>query len=171
MNGVSDQPILVTGAAGFIGFHVTQRLLEAGRHVIGLDNLNSYYTPALKQARLDILGDHSGFSFKKLDLVDGAAVEQLFVRYRFPVVIHLAAQAGVRYSLQNPQAYVDANLSGFLNILEGCRRSDCRHLLFASSSSVYGANTRLPFSVHDNVDHPISLYAASKKANELMAHS
>jgi UDP-glucuronate 4-epimerase len=171
MNGVSDQPILVTGAAGFIGFHVTQRLLEAGRHVIGLDNLNSYYTPALKQARLDILGDHSGFSFKKLDLVDGAAVEQLFVRYRFPVVIHLAAQAGVRYSLQNPQAYVDANLSGFLNLLEGCRRSDCRHLLFASSSSVYGANTRLPFSVHDNVDHPISLYAASKKANELMAHS
>jgi UDP-glucuronate 4-epimerase len=171
MNGVSDQPILVTGAAGFIGFHVTQRLLEAGRHVIGLDNLNSYYIPALKQARLDILGDHSGFSFKKLDLVDGAAVEQLFVRYRFPVVIHLAAQAGVRYSLQNPQAYVDANLSGFLNILEGCRRSDCRHLLFASSSSVYGANTRLPFSVHDNVDHPISLYAASKKANELMAHS
>ena len=171
MNGVSDQPILVTGAAGFIGFHVAERLLAAGRHVIGLDNLNSYYTPALKQARLDILRDHSGFSFKKLDLVDGAAVEQLFVRYRFPVVIHLAAQAGVRYSLQNPQAYVDANLSGFLNILEGCRRSDCRHLLFASSSSVYGANIRLPFSVHDNVDHPISLYAASKKANELMAHS
>jgi len=171
MNGVADQPILVTGAAGFIGFHVAERLLEAGRYVVGLDNLNSYYTPALKQARLDILDQHSGFGFEKLDLVDRAAVAQLFARYRFPVVIHLAAQAGVRYSLQNPQAYVDANLAGFLNVLEGCRSNGCRHLLFASSSSVYGANTRLPFSVHDNVDHPISLYAASKKANELMAHS
>ncbi len=171
INGVADQAILVTGAAGFIGYHVAERLLKAGRRVVGLDNLNCYYDPALKQARLDILGDHSGFSFEKLDLVDRAAVEQLFARYRFPVVIHLAAQAGVRYSLQNPQAYIDANLAGFLNILEGCRNNGCRHLLFASSSSVYGANTRLPFSVHDNVDHPISLYAASKKANELMAHS
>ena len=142
MNGVADQPILVTGAAGFIGFHVAERLLEAGRCVVGLDNLNSYYTPALKRARLDILEQHSGFSFEKLDLVDRAAVAQLFAQFRFPVVIHLAAQAGVRYSLQNPQAYVDANLAGFLNVLEGCRSNGCRHLLFASSSSVYGANTR-----------------------------
>jgi UDP-glucuronate 4-epimerase len=171
MNGMSDQAILVTGAAGFIGFHVAQRLLEARRRVVGLDNLNSYYDPALKQARLDILDDCPGFSFQKLDLADRTAIKELFARYRFPVVIHLAAQAGVRYSLQNPQAYVDANLAGFMNILEGCRNNDCRHLLFASSSSVYGANTKLPFSTRDNVDHPISLYAASKKANELMAHS
>lgn len=171
VNGTADQAILVTGAAGFIGFHVAERLLKAGRQVIGLDSLNCYYDPALKQARLDILGDHSGFSFEKLDLADRAAVERLFSWNRFPVVIHLAAQAGVRYSLQNPHAYIDANLAGFLNILEGCRSNRCRHLLFASSSSVYGANTKLPFSVHDNVDHPISLYAASKKANELMAHS
>ena len=166
-----DKPILVTGAAGFIGFHVAQRLLDAGQHVIGLDNLNTYYDPALKQARLDLLLGRPGFSFEKLDLADGGAIKDLFARHRFPVVIHLAAQAGVRYSLENPQAYVDANLAGFVNILEGCRHNECRHLLFASSSSVYGANTKLPFSVHDNVDHPISLYAASKKANELMAHS
>jgi UDP-glucuronate 4-epimerase len=171
MDGGADQPILVTGAAGFIGFHVAERLIAAGRHVVGLDNLNCYYDPALKQARLDILGHHSDFRFEKLDLADRSAVDKLFARYRFPVVIHLAAQAGVRYSLQNPHAYIDSNLAGFLNILEGCRRNGCHHLLFASSSSVYGANTKLPFSVHDNVDHPISLYAASKKANELMAHS
>jgi len=171
MSGMSDQAILVTGAAGFIGFHVAQRLLEAGRRVVGLDNLNSYYDPALKQARLDLLENCAGFSSQRLDLADRTAIKELFARYRFPVVVHLAAQAGVRYSLQNPQAYVDANLAGFMNILEGCRNNDCRHLLFASSSSVYGANTKLPFSPRDNVDHPISLYAASKKANELMAHS
>ena len=171
MNEMSDQAILVTGAAGFIGFHVAQRLLEAGRRVVGLDNLNTYYDPALKQARLDILDDCPGFSFQRLDLADRMAIKELFAQHRFPVVIHLAAQAGVRYSLQNPQAHVDANLAGFMNILEGCRNNDCRHLLFASSSSVYGANTKLPFSARDNVDHPISLYAASKKANELKAHS
>jgi UDP-glucuronate 4-epimerase len=168
---MSDQAILVTGAAGFIGFHVAQRLLQMGRRVVGLDNLNSYYDPSLKTARLNILRNDPRFHFEKRDLADRAAIEALFVEYRFPVVIHLAAQAGVRYSLQNPHAYVDANLAGFANILEGCRHHGCRHLLFASSSSVYGANTRLPFSVHDNVDHPISLYAASKKANELMAHA
>lgn len=168
---MSDQAILVTGAAGFIGFHVAQRLLQMGRRVVGLDNLNSYYDPSLKQARLNILRNDPRFHFEKRDLADRAAIEALFVQHRFPVVIHLAAQAGVRYSLQNPHAYVDANLAGFANILEGCRHHGCRHLLFASSSSVYGANTKLPFSVHDNVDHPISLYAASKKANELMAHA
>jgi UDP-glucuronate 4-epimerase len=168
---MSDQAILVTGAAGFIGFHVAQRLLQMGRRVVGLDNLNSYYDPSLKKARLNILCNDPRFHFEKRDLADRAAIEALFVQYRFPVVIHLAAQAGVRYSLQNPHAYVDANLAGFANILEGCRHHGCGHLLFASSSSVYGANTKLPFSVHDNVDHPISLYAASKKANELMAHA
>src|SRR5271167_3443114 len=168
---MSDQAILVTGAAGFIGFHVAQRLLQMGWRVVGLDSLNSYYDPKLKAARLNILGKDPRFHFEKLDLADRAVIEALFAQYRFPVVIHLAAQAGVRYSLQNPHAYVDANLAGFTNILEGCRHNGCRHLLFASSSSVYGANTKLPFSVHDNVDHPISLYAASKKANELMAHA
>jgi UDP-glucuronate 4-epimerase len=171
MNSESNRAVLVTGAAGFIGFHVAQRLLDAGQPVIGLDNLNAYYDPALKQARLNLLLGRPGFSFEKVDLADGVAIKDLFARHRFPIVIHLAAQAGVRYSLENPQAYVDANLAGFANILEGCRHNECRHLLFASSSSVYGANTKLPFSVHDNVDHPISFYAASKKANELMAHS
>jgi UDP-glucuronate 4-epimerase len=166
-----DQPILVTGAAGFIGFHVARRLLRSGHRVVGLDNLNSYYDPQLKAARLDILRSDSRFRFEHLDVADRIASPQLFARNRFPVVIHLAAQAGVRYSLKDPHAYVDANLAGFANILEGCRHNDCRHLLFASSSSVYGANKKLPFSVHDNVDHPISLYAASKKANELMAHA
>ncbi|HEY0852741.1 MAG TPA: NAD-dependent epimerase [Bradyrhizobium sp.] len=166
-----DQPILVTGAAGFIGFHVAQRLLRSGHRVVGLDNLNSYYDPQLKAARLDILRSDSRFRFEHLDVADRIAIPHLFARSRFPVVIHLAAQAGVRYSLKDPHAYVDANLAGFANILEGCRHNDCRHLLFASSSSVYGANKKLPFSVHDNVDHPISLYAASKKANELMAHA
>jgi len=166
-----DQPILVTGAAGFIGFHVARRLLRSGHRVVGLDNLNSYYDPQLKAARLDILRSDSRFRFEHLEVADRIAIPQLFARNRFPVVIHLAAQAGVRYSLKDPHAYVDANLAGFANILEGCRHNDCRHLLFASSSSVYGANKKLPFSVHDNVDHPISLYAASKKANELMAHA
>jgi UDP-glucuronate 4-epimerase len=168
---MSDNAILVTGAAGFIGFHVTQRLLAEGRQVVGLDNLNSYYDPQLKAARLEALEKLPGFTFVKLDLADRAAIKALFAQHRFPVVVHLAAQAGVRYSLENPHAYVDANLEGFINVLEGCRHNGCGHLLFASSSSVYGANTKLPFSVEDNVDHPISLYAATKKANELMAHS
>jgi UDP-glucuronate 4-epimerase len=168
---MSDQIVLVTGAAGFIGFHVARRLLVEGRNVVGLDNLNSYYDPALKGARLNVLREDSRFSFVHLDLSDRAAIKSLFARYRFPTVIHLAAQAGVRYSLEHPHAYVDANLDGFINVLEGCRHTGCKHLLFASSSSVYGANTKLPFSVQDNVDHPISLYAASKKANELMAHA
>lgn len=166
-----SEAILVTGAAGFIGFHVSQKLLQAGHRVVGLDNLNSYYDPRLKEARLDVLKNDPSFSFVKLDLADRVGVADLFGAQRFPVVIHLAAQAGVRYSLENPHAYVDANLQGFANILEGCRHSECRHLLYASSSSVYGANTKLPFSVHDSVDHPVSLYAASKKANELMAHA
>jgi UDP-glucuronate 4-epimerase len=161
----------VTGAAGFIGFHVAQRLLQAGHDVVGLDNLNSYYDPKLKEARLNILRNNPHFSFEKIDLADRPSMKRIFEEHRFPAVVHLAAQAGVRYSLQNPHAYVDANLEGFVNVLEGCRHNDCKHLLFASSSSVYGANTKLPFSVHDNVDHPISLYAASKKANELIAHS
>jgi UDP-glucuronate 4-epimerase len=168
---MSDQALLVTGAAGFIGFHVAQRLLSAGREVVGLDSVNDYYDPKLKEARLDILKRQSNFTFVKLDLANRAATKLLFAQHRFPVVIHLAAQAGVRYSLQHPHAYVDANIEGFINVLEGCRHNECKHLLFASSSSVYGANTKLPFSVQDNVDHPISLYAASKKANELMAHA
>ncbi|CCE05630.1 putative nucleotide sugar epimerase; Capsular polysaccharide biosynthesis protein [Bradyrhizobium sp. STM 3843] len=168
---MADDTVLVTGAAGFIGFHVAQHLLNEGRRVVGIDNLNNYYDPRLKEARLELLKAQPGFSFLKLDLADRAAVKALFAQHRFPAVIHLAAQAGVRYSLENPHAYVDANLEGFINILEGCRHHGCEHLLFASSSSVYGANTKLPFSVKDNVDHPISLYAATKKANELMAHS
>ncbi|MCP1750201.1 NAD-dependent epimerase [Bradyrhizobium elkanii] len=168
---MSNDTPLVTGAAGFIGFHVTQRLLAAGRKVVGLDIVNDYYDPRLKEARLEILKRDPNFTFVKLDLTDRAGIKSLFAQYRFPVVVHLAAQAGVRYSLEHPHAYVDANLEGFINILEGCRHNRCGHLLFASSSSVYGSNTKLPFSVHDNVDHPISLYAASKKANELMAHS
>lgn len=168
---MSDQTVLVTGAAGFIGFHVVQALLQAGRNVVGLDNLNSYYDPKLKDARLSILKNNPGFEFIKLDLADRAGMAELFAARRFPVVIHLAAQAGVRYSIENPHAYADANLEGFVNVLEGCRHNGCEHLLYASSSSVYGANTKLPFSVNDSVDHPISLYAASKKANELMAHA
>ena len=168
---MTNNKILVTGAAGFIGFHVAQRLLSSGREIVGLDSLNDYYDPKLKEARLDILKRQSNFTFVKQDLADRASTKSLFARHRFSVVVHLAAQAGVRYSLQNPHAYIDANIEGFINVLEGCRHNDCRHLLFASSSSVYGANTKLPFSVQDNVDHPISLYAASKKANELMAHA
>ena len=168
---MTDETILVTGAAGFIGFHVARRLLQNGRAVVGLDNMNAYYDPALKEARVKELSKLSGFRFIKLDLADRTGMAALFAEHKFPRVVHLAAQAGVRYSLVNPHAYVDANLQGFVNILEGCRHHGCRHLLFASSSSVYGANTRMPFSVHQNVDHPISLYAATKKANELMAHS
>jgi UDP-glucuronate 4-epimerase len=171
MAAVMRDPVLVTGAAGFIGFHVCRRLLAQGRQVVGIDSLNAYYDPALKEARRAELAKSEGFDFVKLDLADRAAVEALFQQHRFPHVVHLAAQAGVRYSLTNPHAYVDANLQGFVNVLEGCRHHGCRHLVFASSSSVYGANTKLPFRTSDNVDHPISLYAASKKANELMAHS
>ncbi len=168
---MSDRPILVTGAAGFIGFHVARRLLAQGRAVIGLDNLNTYYDPALKTARLELLRADPRFSFVQLDLADRAAMAALFSTHRFPVVLHLAAQAGVRHSIDHPHAYVDANLEGFINVLEGCRHNQCGHLLYASSSSVYGANTKVPFSVSDRTDHPVSLYAATKKANELMAYS
>lgn len=166
-----DQAILVTGAAGFIGFHVARQLLAEGRSVVGLDNLNSYYDPALKQARLAQLGNESRFSFVQADLADRETMAALFARHRFSQVVHLAAQAGVRYSIERPQSYVESNLHGFLNVLEGCRNNGCRHLVYASSSSVYGANTKLPFSVHDRTDHPVSLYAATKKANEVMAQS
>jgi UDP-glucuronate 4-epimerase len=168
---VSDEPVLVTGAAGFIGSHVTRRLLDQGRRVIGVDNLSPYYDPALKHARLKQFEANENFRFVRLDLADRAGVAALFAAEKFPYVVHLAAQAGVRFSLQDPHAYVEANIQGFVNVLEGCRHNGCKHLLFASSSSVYGANTKLPFSTSDNVDHPISLYAASKKANELMAHT
>jgi UDP-glucuronate 4-epimerase len=163
--------VLVTGAAGFIGYHVTGRLLGDGHPVIGIDNLSDYYDPTLKQARLDLLTSQAGFDFERVDVSDRAAMAEVFRRHQPARVVHLAAQAGVRYSVVNPHAYADANLVGFLNVLEGCRHRGVEHLVFASSSSVYGANTRLPFSVHDNVDHPLSLYAATKKANELMAHS
>jgi UDP-glucuronate 4-epimerase len=167
---MSDQAILVTGAAGFIGFHVARQLLAEDRDVIGLDNLNSYYDPALKLSRLNILRADPRFGFVQADLEDHPSMASLFAKHRFAVVIHLAAQAGVRHSIDHPHAYVDSNLQGFINVLEGCRHNECRHLVYASSSSVYGANTKLPFSVTDNVDHPISLYAATKKANELMAY-
>ena len=168
---MADGPILVTGAAGFIGFHVARRLLRDGHDVIGLDNMNTYYDPVLKEARRAELAKSSRLRFVKLDLADRGGMANLFEEFRFPQVIHLAAQAGVRHSLVDPFVYVDANLSGFTTILEGCRHSGCRHLLYASSSSVYGSNTKLPFSVHDNVDHPLSLYGATKKANELMSHA
>ena len=163
--------ILVTGAAGFIGYHTARSLLERGEEVVGIDNLNDYYDVSLKEARLRMLQERPGFRFVRLDIADTGGIAELFTRERPHRVIHLAAQAGVRYSLTNPHAYVDANLKGFLNILEGCRHNAVEHLVFASSSSVYGANTSQPFSEHDNVDHPVSLYAATKKANELMAHS
>lgn len=163
--------ILVTGAAGFIGFHLSQRLLILGNEVVGLDNLNDYYDVNLKKARLAKLHDHSNFKFYKLDLADREGMAVLFAEECFDLVVNLAAQPGVRYSLTNPYAYIDSNLVGFINLLEGCRHSKVKHLVFASSSSVYGANTKVPFSVHDKVDHPISLYAATKKANELMAHT
>ena len=163
--------ILVTGAAGFIGMHVTRRLVAAGHRVVGIDNLNAYYDPKLKEARLAQLAPLPGFSFHKVDLADRAAMESLFARERFPAVVHLGAQAGVRRSLVDPHAYVEANIVGFINVLEGCRHNDCRHLIYASSSSVYGSNKHMPFSTRQNVDHPLSIYGASKKANELMAHS
>jgi UDP-glucuronate 4-epimerase len=163
--------VLVTGAAGFIGYHVAERLLARGDEVIGLDNLNPYYDPALKQARLARLRPHARFSFEKLDLADRAGMEALFARGKIQRVVHLAAQAGVRYSIQNPHAYVESNVTGTLHVLEGCRHHGVEHLVFASTSSVYGANTKMPFSVHQNVDHPLSFYAATKKANELMAHT
>jgi UDP-glucuronate 4-epimerase len=163
--------VLVTGAAGFIGSQLSQRLLDNGINVVGLDNLNPYYSVKLKEDRLAQLEGRPRFAFARLDLADRAGMERLFAANRFDVVVNLAAQAGVRYSLKNPQAYIEANIVGFTNILEGCRHHGVRHLVFASSSSVYGANTKMPFSVHDNVDHPVSLYAASKKANELMAHT
>ncbi len=162
--------VLVTGAAGFIGMFVAQRLLARGDTVVGLDNLNDYYDVSLKKARLARLSSSAGFGFVRADLADRAAMRTLFVQ-GFDAVIHLAAQAGVRYSIDHPDVYVDSNLTGFANVLEGCRQAGVGHLVYASSSSVYGANKKMPFSVHDNVDHPISLYAASKKANELMAHS
>jgi len=168
---MADGPILVTGAAGFIGFHVAQRLLRDGRDVVGLDNINRYYDPQLKEARRAELAKSGRLRFVKLDLADRDAMASLFKEHRFPYVVHLAAQAGVRHSLVDPFAYVDANLTGFTTILEGCRHNGCRHLLYASSSSVYGSNTQMPFSVHENVDHPLSLYGASKKANELMSHA
>ncbi len=163
--------VLVTGAAGFIGFHLTQRLLDRGDSVVGLDNLNDYYDVNLKLDRLRQLEGREGFRFVRASLADRPALEALFAGEQFDVVVNLAAQAGVRYSLQNPHAYVDSNLVGFMNILEGCRHHGVKHLVYASSSSVYGANTAMPFSVHHNVDHPVSLYAATKKANELMAHT
>jgi UDP-glucuronate 4-epimerase len=163
--------ILVTGAAGFIGYHTSLRLLARGDEVVGLDNLNAYYDPALKDARLAQLVGKPGFSFVKLDLADREGMAAFFAAHRPQRVVHLAAQAGVRYSLQNPLAYVDSNLTGFTNILEGCRHNGVEHLTYASSSSVYGANTKLPFAVEDSVDHPVSMYAATKKANELMAHT
>ncbi len=163
--------VLVTGAAGFIGFQLSKRLLDNGINVVGLDNMNPYYSVKLKEDRLAQLEGHPRFTFARLDLADRAGMESLFAAHRFDVVVNLAAQAGVRYSLKNPQAYIEANIIGFTNILEGCRHHGVKHLVFASSSSVYGANTKMPFSVHDNVDHPVSLYAASKKANELMAHT
>ena len=163
--------ILVTGAAGFIGFHVSKRLLEDNHQVVGLDNLNDYYDVSLKETRLDMLKENSAFSFSKIDLEDRNNMAFLFENEKPEYVIHLAAQAGVRYSIENPHSYIDSNIQGFINILDGCRHNPVKHLCYASSSSVYGANESLPFRVSDSVDHPVSLYAATKKANELMAHS
>jgi UDP-glucuronate 4-epimerase len=167
----SPQKVLVTGAAGFIGFHLTQKLIRSGYHVIGIDNINDYYDVNLKKSRLEILQKLSGFSFVQMDLTDKKQIDELFKIQQFPYVVNLAAQAGVRYSILNPYAYLESNLHGFLNILEACRHNNVKHLVYASSSSVYGANKNMPFSVHHNVDHPLSLYAASKKSNELMAHT
>ncbi len=162
---------LVTGAAGFIGYFTARKLIERGDEVIGLDNLNDYYDVSLKLARLKQIGANPRFRFVKLDVANRTGMEELFAREKFARVIHLAAQAGVRYSLQNPHAYIESNVLGFMNVLEACRQNKVEHLVYASSSSVYGANTKMPFSVHQNVDHPLSMYAATKKANELMAHT
>lgn len=163
--------ILVTGAAGFIGFHTAKALLDRGDTVVGLDNFNDYYDVSLKDARAAILDDYSNFDMVRIDLQDREAMEALFAKHKFEKVVHLAAQAGVRYSLENPHAYIDSNIVGTLHVLEGCRHNDVEHLVYGSSSSVYGANTAMPFSVHHNVDHPLALYGATKKANELMAHT
>jgi UDP-glucuronate 4-epimerase len=164
------KPVLLTGAAGFIGYHVAKRYLEAGRNVVGIDDLNDYYEVALKESRLSNLSAHSNFAFRKIDLADRSAMEDVFRAQAYDTVIHLGAQAGVRYSLENPHVYVKSNVEGFLHVLEGCRHNPVAHLVYASSSSVYGAVTQMPFSVHQNVDHPVSLYAATKKSNELLAH-
>jgi UDP-glucuronate 4-epimerase len=163
--------ILVTGAAGFIGFHTSKKLLDRGNTVVGLDNFNDYYDVALKEGRAEMLADYDKFKLARIDLADRSAMEALFAEEKFDKVINLAAQAGVRYSIENPHSYIDSNIVGFMNILEGCRHNDVKHLVYASSSSVYGANTTMPFSVHQNVDHPLALYGATKKANELMAHT
>ena len=163
--------ILVTGAAGFIGFHTAKQLLERGDTVVGLDNFNDYYDVKLKESRAAVLDNYDAFSMARIDLADRPAMEALFAKEKFDKVINLAAQAGVRYSIENPHSYIDSNIVGFLNILEGCRYNDVQHLTYASSSSVYGANTTMPFSIHQNVDHPLALYGATKKANELMAHT
>ncbi|MFZ1807744.1 MAG: NAD-dependent epimerase [Cyclobacteriaceae bacterium] len=168
---MSKKQVLVTGAAGFIGFHLSKRLLSESYLVVGLDNMNDYYEVSLKQSRLNLLKEIEGFEFRQLSIGDKEQLDQLFKEYNFSFVVNLAAQAGVRYSLTNPQAYIDSNIQGFINILEACRHHKPEHLIYASSSSVYGANTKMPFSVHNNVDHPLSLYAATKKANELMAHT
>lgn len=167
----SQQRILLTGTAGFVGFHVTEALLAQGVQILGIDNLTPYYDPALKQARLDRLAPRNGFSFEQLNIADYDALDDAFARFRPDAVIHLAAQAGVRYSLKNPRAYASANLDGFVSVLEACRHHPVQHLIYASSSSVYGANAKVPFSEHDGADHPVSLYAATKRSNELMAHS
>ena len=163
--------ILVTGAAGFIGFHTSRKLLERGDEVVGLDNFNDYYDVSLKEARASILTDYERFSMRRIDLADREAMDALFAAEGFEKVVHLAAQAGVRYSIENPHSYIDSNIVGTLHVLEGCRHNDVQHLVYASSSSVYGANTTMPFSIHQNVDHPLALYGATKKANELMAHT
>ena len=163
--------ILVTGAAGFIGFHTAKQLLERGDTVVGLDNFNDYYDVNLKHARAAILAEYDNFSMVVIDLADRAAMEALFAEEKFEKVVHLAAQAGVRYSIENPHSYIESNIVGTLNVLEGCRHNKVQHLVYASSSSVYGANTTMPFSIHQNVDHPLALYGATKKANELMAHT
>ncbi len=163
--------ILVTGAAGFIGFHTSKKLLDRGDTVVGLDNFNDYYDVALKEGRADMLAAYDNFKMVRIDLADRSAMEALFAEEKFDKVVNLAAQAGVRYSIENPHSYIDSNIVGFVNILEGCRHNDVKHLVYASSSSVYGANTTMPFSVHQNVDHPLALYGATKKANELMAHT
>ncbi len=168
---MTNEPILITGAAGFIGFHLSGLLCSKGYKVLGIDNFNDYYDVNLKRSRLDILKTNPSFQFEQVDLVDRKAIEELFRKHQFSYVVNLAAQAGVRYSITNPYVYMESNLQGFLNILEACRHNKIKHLIYASSSSVYGANKKMPFSVHDNVDHPISLYAASKKSNELMAHT